>query len=99
MGSGISNAGSVSGTYLMTVNNNFPAGGVDKLFTVSFWIRVKSGKNAVITKEARLRKNGVTMSANITLTPADGWVHIEKQYPRRMDIRMLLLIFSQRRVT
>ncbi|MEK3865780.1 pyocin knob domain-containing protein [Paenibacillus sp. FSL H7-0716] len=81
MGSGVSNAGSIAGTYLMTVNNNFPAGGVDKLFTVSFWIRVKSGKNAVITKEARLRKNGVTMSANITLTPADGWVHIEKTIP------------------
>ncbi|MEK5413691.1 pyocin knob domain-containing protein [Paenibacillus sp. FSL L8-0708] len=81
MGSGVATAGALAGTYLMTVNNNFPAGGVDKLFTVSFWIRVKSGKNAVITKEARLRKNGVALSANITLTPADGWVHIEKTLP------------------
>ncbi|MEK4195972.1 pyocin knob domain-containing protein [Paenibacillus sp. FSL L8-0323] len=79
MGSGTANAGNVAGTYLMTVNSNFPATGVGKAYTVSFWVRVKTGTTISIPRDGRLSKNGVSTSANyISLTPADGWVHIEK---------------------
>ncbi|OMD64684.1 hypothetical protein BSK62_17090 [Paenibacillus odorifer] len=79
MGSGTANAGNVAGTYLMTVNSNFPATGVGKAYTVAFWVRVKTGTTISIPRDGRLSKNGVSTSANyIALTPADGWVHIEK---------------------
>ncbi|MEK3963560.1 pyocin knob domain-containing protein [Paenibacillus sp. FSL H7-0323] len=79
MGSGTANSGNVAGTYLMTVNSNFPATGVGKAYTVSFWVRVKTGTTISIPRDGRLSKNGVSTSANyISLTPADGWVHIEK---------------------
>lgn len=78
MGSGTGNQNTtVPTTYLMTVNSSFPAAGVNKSYTVSFWIRVKSGTRAVINKSGRFKKNGVIQTTHIQLTPADGWVHIE----------------------
>lgn len=78
MGSGTSSPNStVPTTYLMTANSSFPAGGVGKSFTVSFWIRVKSGTKVVINKEARLKKNATAQATHLQITPADGWMHIE----------------------
>lgn len=78
MGSGTANQnGTVPTTYLMTVNNNIPAGGLNRAYTVSFWIRLKTGTKIVINKSGRLRKNGVDQATNLQLTTTDGWVHIE----------------------
>ncbi|CQR58438.1 phage tail-collar fiber domain-containing protein [Paenibacillus riograndensis] len=63
--------------YLMTACSSMPAGGVASRFTVSFWIRLKTGTRVVIDKDFRLRKNGVIQSAPVQLTSADGWMHIE----------------------
>ncbi|WP_341348567.1 phage tail protein [Paenibacillus sp. FSL H3-0469] len=78
MGSGTQNpSGVVPGAYLMTVNASFPAAGVGKNFTVSFWIRVKSGTKVAINKESRLKKNGIAQSTHLQVTPSDGWMHVE----------------------
>ncbi|MEK3684941.1 pyocin knob domain-containing protein [Paenibacillus sp. FSL R10-2736] len=78
MGSGTNSPnGVVPTTYLMTANSSFPAGGVGKNFTVSFWIRAKSGTRVVIARDGRLKKNGLVQSTHLQITPADGWMHIE----------------------
>jgi len=70
-----------SSKYMMTTNNSLSISGSQGYSTIAMWIKLQSGSPAIIRKGGlageKLRLNGVEQSTDITLTTAQGWVHVE----------------------
>jgi hypothetical protein len=67
--------------YLLTTNNSKNIAGGGDYFTFSFWVRLKTGSGATISRSIKLAKNGIDVTASfLNISTADGWMHIQSVY-------------------